>query len=98
MTTKRSSVVADQTKDLETLAESLYQLLSGELKVGINLLSVGNALRRQGAQKQWVIDGLARWIDENEEALPLLAASLSHEAMVKLKDLSERRKAEQPQE
>jgi hypothetical protein len=70
--------VSDQPEmDVEVLASSLRDLLSGELKVGVGLLKVGGCLKREGRNKAWVIQGLRRWLDDaGEDAIPLLAAAL----------------------
>lgn len=78
--------------DLKTLSDSLCQLLSGELKVGTGLLRIGSAWKRQGRNKQWVQSGLSRWIDEHEEALPLIAAALGASGVERLKAWTEKAK------
>lgn len=71
--------------DIEVLANNLVDLLSGELKMGLGLMSVGKALGRQKTNKEWVTMGLNRWIEENEDAVPLLAATLGTTGVEKLK-------------
>lgn len=81
-----------QEDDLEVLSNSLFDLLSGELKVGMGLLKVGASLKREGKNKEWVTKGLQRWMAENEEALPLLAAALGEEGVQRLKAWLEAKK------
>lgn len=71
-------------QDIEVLSDNLYNLLSGELRVGVGLLKVGGSLKREGANKVWVRKGLQRWIEENEEAIPLLAAALGERGIAAL--------------
>lgn len=80
-------------QDIEVLAENLYQLLSGELKVGLGLMAVGKALGRQRANHEWVKQGLNRWLEENEDAVPLLAATLGTSGVEKLRSWLEKHPA-----
>lgn len=77
-------------KDIEVLTESLVQLLTGQLKVGANLLAVAGALKRQGKNKEWITRALSRWINENEEAVPLVAGALGSTGIEKIKAWVER--------
>jgi hypothetical protein len=82
--------VSDDQKDIDTLTEALQQLLAGELKVGVNLLPLGGALKRKGASKEWVVAGLNRWLEEHEDAVPIVAAALSDKARTKLQEILSR--------
>lgn len=77
--------MADRQQDLEVLTDNLYNLLCGELKVGAGLLKVGGCLKREGKSKEWVIGGIQKWVEENEDALPLLAAALGETGIAKVK-------------
>ena len=72
----------------DTLANALSDLLTGELKVGLGLISVGKALKEETAKKNrtWITKGLKKFLDENEEALPILAAALGAGGVEKAKE------------
>ncbi|NEN87975.1 MAG: hypothetical protein F6K48_03235 [Okeania sp. SIO3H1] len=76
--------MANQEDDLKVLADNLNQLLQGELKVGVGLMKVGGCLKREGKNKKWIAEGLAKWVEENEDAIPLIATALGHAGIGKL--------------
>ncbi len=75
-----------ENKDIETLASSLHDLLSGELKLGTGILGIGKALKRQGKNAEWMREGLHRWIETNEEAIVILAAALGESGVERAKE------------
>ena len=78
-------------EDVNVLSGALKDLLSGELKVGLGMVNIGKALKRQSKNKEWVTGGLKRWIEENEEAIPLIVTALGETGLEKMKAWLERR-------
>jgi hypothetical protein len=68
--------MANQSEDLSVLSDALYQLLKGELKVGVGLLKVGGCLQREGRNKEWIKQALGKWVAENEDMLPFLVTAM----------------------
>lgn len=81
---------AQQSDDVKTLSDSLCALLSGELKVGAGLLKIGGALKREGRNTQWVQHGLSQWIEQNEDAIPIIVMALGEKGVEKLREWAER--------
>jgi len=78
--------VADQkTEDLQALQEALKNLLQGELKVGLNLLKLSGPLKREATNRRWVVAGLRDWLEETEEAVPVLASALGEAGVERLR-------------
>lgn len=72
--------------DIQLLATSLYELLSGEMKIGTHMLKLGKAIGRQKERRAvWLSEGFSRWINENEDAVPVLAGALGESGIEKLK-------------
>lgn len=72
--------------DHDVLADALSKLLQGELRIDFKVVSLGKALGRCGKDSEWVVRGLARWLSESEEALPLVAAALTQEGAARLRE------------
>lgn len=77
--------------DHELLCDSLCRLLSGEFKVDFSIMGIGKAIGRCRSDKDWVMQGLARWIAQHEDAIPLLSGALTAQAAEKLRETLEKR-------
>jgi len=75
------------SKDNDTLANALHELLTGNLKLGLNLVGIGKALKAstEARDRAWIVQGLKKYLDENEEAIPVLAAALGASGVDKIK-------------
>ena len=75
--------MSQQELDVAILTEACQNLLTGKLKVDMGLLKLKGPLAREGRNRTWMAQGVARSLEENQELIPVVADVLSRAAAEK---------------
>jgi hypothetical protein len=75
----------------KTLYDNLVAILNGTFKVGMHLMSLGGALKAVGGKPGWKARAIAAYLEQNDEAVGLLAGSCSQKLAARLREALEKR-------